>query len=58
MIINLVLVAKFFYIIFDVICMSLFGAGQTNRVLLGPILDYFGIVEMNDRGMIHLHYCV
>ncbi len=38
--------------------MSLFGAGQTERGLLGPISNYFGTVETNDRGMLHLHCLV
>ncbi len=56
--INPVAVAKFFHIICDVIFMSLFGVGQTERGLLGPISNYFGTVETNGRGMLHLHCLV
>ena len=36
--------------------MSLFGANQTKRRLLVPILSYFGTVETNGREIVHLHY--
>ncbi len=35
--------------------MSLFGMGQTEKGLLESILNYFGTVETNGRGMLHLH---
>ncbi len=38
--------------------MSLFGAGQTKGGLLGPISNYFGTVETNGCGMLHLHCLV
>ncbi len=55
---NPVAVAKFFHIICKAIFMSLFGAGQTKGGLLGPISNYFGIVETNGRGILHLHCLV
>ncbi len=48
----------FFHIICDTIFMSLFGAGQTEGGLLGPISNYFGSVETNGCGMLRLHYLV
>ncbi len=54
---NRVAIAKFFHLIYDAIFISLFGAGQTKGGLLGPILNYFGIVETNGRGILHL-YCL
>ena len=54
--INSVAIAKFFYIICDAIFMSLFSASQIKRGLLGPISNYFGIVEINNYGMFYL-YC-
>ncbi len=56
--INPVVVAKFFYIIYDAIFMSLFGVSQTKGGLLGSISTYFGTVEMNIYGILHLHYLV
>ena len=38
--------------------MSLFSASQIERGLLGSISNYFGTVETNDYGIIHLHYLV
>ena len=55
---NPVAVAKFFYIIYDAVFMSLFAAGQTKEGLLGPILNYFAIVKTNGREMLHLHCLV
>ncbi len=56
--INPIAIAKFFYIICDAIFMSLFGVGQSKRGLLGPILNYFGIVETNSHRILYLHYLV
>ncbi len=55
---NPVAVAKFLHITCDAIFMSLFGAGQTERGLLGPISNYFGTVETNGREMLYLHCLV
>ena len=52
---NLVAVAKFLYIICDAIFMSLFGAGQIKKELLGPISSYFGIVKRNSHEMLYLY---
>ncbi len=58
-IMNLIAIAKFFYIIYNAIFISLFGAGQTKRGLLVPISNYyFGNVEMNGRRILHLHCLV
>ena len=54
-IINSFAVAKFFYIICNAIFLSLFGVGQKIRGLLGPISNYFGIVEINTCEILHLH---
>ncbi len=56
--INPVGVTKFFHIICEAIFMSLFGAGQTKRRLLRSISNYFGIIEINSYGMLHLYYLV
>lgn len=54
---NLVAVAKFFYIIYNAIFMSLFGANQITRGLFGPISNYFAIVKINGYRMFYL-YCL
>ncbi len=56
--INPVAVVKFFHIICNAIFMSLFGASQIERGFLEPISNYFGTVETNGRGILHLHYLV
>lgn len=56
--INPIPVAKLFYIICDTIFMSLFGTGQIEGRLLGPILNYFDIIETNSCKMLHLHCLV
>ncbi len=54
---NPVTVAKFFYIIYDAIFISLFSAGQTKGGFLSLISNYFGTIETNSRGIFHL-YCL
>ena len=53
---NLVSMAKFFYIIFKGFFVSLLVASKVKKGLLEQILNYFAIVETNGRGIVHL-YC-
>lgn len=57
-IMNLVAVAQFFKAICTGIFKCLLAAESTNGRLLRPVLTYFGMVETNSRGMLHLHYLV
>lgn len=52
--INLMAVAKFFYIICKAVLLSLFINESCDRGLLGPISTYFGTVKTNGCGMFHL----
>ena len=56
--INPVVIAKFFYIIYNAILMSLFGEDQIERGLLKAILSYFSTIETISCGMLHLHSLV
>lgn len=56
--INLVTEAKFFYILCNVVFISLFAVSQTERELLGLILNYFAIVKTNGYRMLYHHYLV
>ncbi len=55
---NPIAMARFF----ETTCYGIFeyllAAGFNDGRLLGPISTYFGIVETNSRGMLHLHYLV
>ena len=55
---NPVAVAKFFHIICEGVLLSLFASGSRDGGLLGPVSTYFGTVETNGRGMLHLHCLV
>ena len=56
--INLVAVAKFFYIIYKVILLSLFTSQYLNRSLLGLVWTYYKTVKINTYSMLYLHYSV
>ena len=47
---------------FEATCCGIFeyllAAGSKDGGLLGPISTYFGTVETNGRGILHLHYLV
>lgn len=55
---NSIAVAKFIHIIYDTIFISLFGTSQIEGGLLGPISNYFGIVEINRHRILYLHYLI
>lgn len=55
---NLVAVATFFYETCRGIFNHLLRAESSNGGLFGPVPAYFGTVETNGRGMLHLHYLV
>lgn len=55
---NLVAVAKFFYIICEALFVSLLAAGEVEGELLRPISNYFATVETNGHRMLHLHCLV
>jgi hypothetical protein len=52
---NPVTVAQFFHAICTGIFNALFRAGTGEDGILGNILNYFGVVETNGRGMLYLH---
>lgn len=52
---NLVAVAKFFYIICNVILISLFVTEQIKKGLLGSILNFFATIRTNGHRMLHFH---
>ena len=52
---NPVAVAQFFHQICTGIFNALLGAGSDRPGILSQISNYFGMVEMNGRGMLHLH---
>lgn len=54
-IINLIIMAKFFYIIYNALFISLLAAAELKKGLLRPILDYFAIVKTNSYDMLYLH---
>lgn len=55
---NPVAVAQFFHQICIGIFDSLLGAGTGRIGILGQVSNYFGVVETNGRGMLHLHCLV
>ncbi len=55
---NPVAVARFFEAICTGIFEHLLAAGSNNGGLLGPVSTYFGKVETNGRGLLHLHCLV
>lgn len=55
---NLVAVAQFFEAVCTGIFKHLLVAGSIKDGLLGPVSTYFGTVETNGRGMLHLHCLV
>jgi hypothetical protein len=52
---NPVAVAQFFHAICTGIFNALFRAGTGQDGILGNVSNYFGVVETNGRGMLHLH---
>lgn len=56
--INPVAVAKFFHIIYKEVLLSLFASGSCDGGLLRSVSIYFGIVEINGCGIVHLHCLV
>lgn len=46
-IINLVAIAKFFYIIYKTLFIFLLIAAEIKKELLRPILNYFAIIKIN-----------
>ena len=56
--INPIAVATFFYEICRGIFNYLLGAKSSNKGLFGPVLAYFGTIETNNSGMLHLHCLV
>lgn len=55
---NLVAITKFIHIIYDIIFMSLFSISQIKEGLLRSILNYFGIVQINNCGILYLYYFI
>ncbi|WP_375449088.1 hypothetical protein [uncultured Nostoc sp.] len=55
---NPVAVARFFEATCRGIFEHLLAAGSKDGWLLGPVSTYFGTVETNGRGMLHLHCLV
>ena len=55
---NPIVVAQFFETICTGIFEHLLAAGSKDGGLLGPVSTYFGTVETNGRGMLHLHCLV
>ena len=55
---NPVAVAQFFEATCSAIFENLLHHGSTNSGLLGPVSTYFGTVETNGRGILHLHCLV
>ena len=56
--INSIIVITFLYEICKGIFNHLLRAGSNKEDLFGPVLTYFGTVETNSRGMLHLYYLV
>ena len=50
--------AKFIDIIYKAVLLFLFANEHRDGGLLKPISTYFGIVEINGRGILHLHCLV
>lgn len=57
-IINPIIIVKFFHILCDTVFMSLFTASQLKGGLLGPISNYFATVNTNGHDTLYLHYLV
>lgn len=53
---NLVPIAKFFDITYKTVLLSLFVSEYCDSGLLEPISTYFGTVETNSCGILHLYY--
>lgn len=56
--INPVAVAQFFEAVCTGISKRLLATGSIKDSLLGPVLMYFGTVEINNQGILHLHCLV
>lgn len=55
---NLVALAQFFEAPYTSIFKRHVGAGSMGEGLLEPVSIYYGMVETNGRGMLHLHFLV
>ena len=55
---NLMIVTKFFYIIYKVLFIFLLATNKIERRLLESISNYFVIFETNKYKMLQLHYFV
>lgn len=55
---NPVAVTRFFVVTYRSTFEHLLATGSMNKGLLGPITTYFGIVERNGQGILHLHFLV
>jgi hypothetical protein len=52
---NPVGLAEFFHILISTILKSLFGGGENNCGIFGPLQHYYGMVEAKNRGTLHIH---
>ena len=52
---NPVAVAQFFHHICTGMFDALLAAGKERSGIFGEVSNYFGVVETNGRGMLHLH---
>jgi hypothetical protein len=52
---NPVGLAEFFHILISAILKSLFDGGENNFGIFGPLQHYYGMVEAQNRGTLHIH---
>jgi len=52
---NPVAIAQFFHQVCTGVFDALLGTGTGRIGILGQVSNYFGVVETNGRGMLHLH---
>lgn len=57
-IMDILAMAKFFYLICKALFVSFLAFRKLKRKLLGLVSNYFAIIETNGHGMLHLHYLV
>jgi uncharacterized membrane protein len=55
---DLVAVARFFHLMCKAILNGLLWGKSSKLIMLGDILIYFGVVESNGCGMLHLHMLI
>ena len=55
---NLVIRAEFFKIIVDIVIKGFIGSGIGEMGILGKVVNYFGVIESNGKGILYIYFLI